>query len=187
MRYEVAKDLWALGAAAFRCRHPSAKNYRSFWKVAALKKNPNEPHIAITTFVRLTLMIDNTHLISSSELQDSQHVDARGSTFNDVKRDQHNVQITINNTYAPSDNVADTPVCPPRSLVHFLDFDPFDSGGSKYRRGAEQVPTSAHVRFGCCGECHKIRHDKHRGCRHTLGTPCLVGFRHGHLEITYRH
>jgi hypothetical protein len=101
-------------------------------KVAALEKILSDRYFGIPVEVRLTLMIDNTHLISSSVPQEPRHVDARGSTFNDVKRDQHNVQITINNNYAPSDNVANVPVCPPRSLVHFLDFDPFDSGGSKY-------------------------------------------------------
>jgi hypothetical protein len=40
-------------------------------------------------------------LISSSEPQNPPHMDARGSIFNDVKRDQHNVQITINNNHSP--------------------------------------------------------------------------------------
>ena len=132
-------------------------------------------------------MIDNTHLISSLEPWEPQRMDARGSTFNDVKRDQHNVQITINNNYSPNDNVADIPVCPPQSLVHSLDSDPMISGRSKYWPGTKQVPTSAHIRFGCCRECHKIGHDKHRGCCHTPRTAYLVGDCHRHSEIANRH
>jgi hypothetical protein len=55
-------------------------------------------------------MFDNK-LLTSSDLQKFQQVDARSSTFNNVKRDQHNnVHITINNNYASNDKVVDTPV-----------------------------------------------------------------------------
>jgi hypothetical protein len=86
-----------------------------------------------------------------------------------------------------SDNVANVPVCPPRSQVHYLNSNLIDSGGSECRPGTEQVPASARVRLGCRSECHKISHNQRHGCRRTLGTAYLVEDCHGHLEIADRH
>jgi hypothetical protein len=62
--------------------------------------------------------IDTTILLSYfAILKKPQQIDARGSTFNNIGRDQHNnIQIVINNPLSLSveevnENI-DTPVCP---------------------------------------------------------------------------